>query len=208
MPPFYRLVDCWFIRAVDTTLSVSYSSSSLLRPHVVAIAVVAFGRCPTPPCRHCYCQVDCWTNRAADVASSASYSSLSSLWPHFGAHSPSPPCRSSSLGRLPPRHPPPLRGRGREGVGHAAMDNGDGHSLLWHSLCMMQQYNTQGTIWGRATIGPKQKRDCGTNRHKPLQTGTDRHKSAQIGTNQHFFLCRGGGGSLAPFSGPLNIIVD
>ena len=91
---------------------------------------------------------------------------------------------------------------------HAAMDNGDGHSLLWHSLCMMQQYNTQGTIWGRATIGPKQKRDCGTNQHKPLQTGTDRHKPAQIGTNQHFFLCRGGGGSLAPFSGPLNIIVD
>ena len=107
---------CWFICAVDTTLSVSYSSSSLLRPHVVAIAAVAFGRCPTPSCRHCYCQVDCWTDRAADVASSASYSSLSSLWPHFGAHSPSLPLPIVVFGSPSSSAPPPPPGtwaRGR-----------------------------------------------------------------------------------------------
>ena len=146
MPPFYRLVDCWFIRAVDTTLSVSYSSSSLLRPHVVAIAAVAFGRCPTPSCRHCYCQVDCWTDRAADVASSASYSSLSSLWPHFGAHSPSLPQPIVVFGSPSSSAPPPSGDVGKRALegapatviaSHAGTDDGDGHSLLWHSLCMM-----------------------------------------------------------------------
>ena len=51
----YCLVDCQFVRAADATSSVSYSSSSSLRPHFVAIAIaaVAFGCCPTPSHRHC-----------------------------------------------------------------------------------------------------------------------------------------------------------
>jgi hypothetical protein len=69
-------------------------------------------------------------------------------------------------------------------IGHAGTDDGDGHSQLKHSLCMMIIH--RATIWGRVTVGPKTKRDCGTkqpNWHKPAQTSTNKHKLAQ-------FLCR------------------
>jgi hypothetical protein len=60
----------------------------------------------------------------------------------------------------------------------------------------MSQYRVK--IWGRATVGPEKKWDCGTKRHKP----------AQIGTN----FCAGTklwqGSFLAPFFCRLKIIVD
>ena len=74
----------------------SYLSSLLVRPHFVAVATVAIGRCPVPSCRRHYCRiVDCRIVCAADATLLAPYSSLSSLQPHFCAHSPSPPtnCR-------------------------------------------------------------------------------------------------------------------
>ena len=77
-------------------------------------------------------------------------------------------------------------------VGHAGTDDGDGHSQVQHSLCMMIIH--RATIWGRVTVGPKTKRDCGTkqpNWHKPAQTSTNKHKLAQ-------FLCRTRGENTCP----------
>ena len=68
---------------------LSYLSLSLVRPHFVAVAAVAIGRCPVLSycCRYC-CIVDCWIVHAADATPSASYSLLSLLQPHFCAHPP------------------------------------------------------------------------------------------------------------------------
>ncbi len=108
-----------------------------------------FGTLPAPSCQHCYCKFNCRIVCAADAASSASYLSSSSLRPQFWHPSPLPLCRSSPLHRFPCR-PPPTGDAGERALeeapttviffGHAAMDDGDGHSPLHHSLCMMIQY--------------------------------------------------------------------
>jgi hypothetical protein len=158
---------------------VSYSSSSSLLPNFFAIAAVTLGCCPVPSCRHCYCRVDCWIVCAADAASLSSFYSLLSLRPHFCAHSPDPSCQLLSLRRLPLWQPLPSGNAGDrvlEGVpttvlvGHAATEDGDCHSLLRHSLCMMLQYT--GYNLGASDCWPENK------------TGLW-HKTAQKGTNWH-----------------------
>ncbi len=150
------------------------------------VSCIAFSCCPTPSGCHCYRLVDCRIVRAADATSSASYSSSSLLGPHFCTHPPpSPPAdrhlRAAFLLGVP------LSGdmgeRALEGapaavvvIGHPATFDGDGQSpLLRHSYSRKKR--------GRATDGPKNKRDCGTKQHKPAQNGTNRHKTAQNGTN-------------------------
>jgi hypothetical protein len=58
-------------------------------------------------------------------------------------------------------------------VGHAVMDDGDGHLPLRQSVCMMC-YNTQGNNSGESDCWQK-KTGLQHKRHKPAQTGTNRH---------------------------------
>ena len=115
----------------------------IVRPHLVAIEMFAFGRCPAPSCRHHYLLVDCWIICATDATLLASYSLLSLLVPHFCIHSPFPPfdCRlcAAFLGRVPSSGDTGIRVRALKGVpaavvvGRTVTDDGNGHSPLWHS---------------------------------------------------------------------------
>ena len=118
----------------------SYLPLTLLRLHFVAVDVVTFGHCPTPSHHHCYCQVDCRIVCATDATSSASHSSSSSLRPYFCTHPPSPPANHRLCAAFLVGAPPPgdAGERALEGVpaaivvDHAATEDGDGHSPMWH----------------------------------------------------------------------------
>jgi hypothetical protein len=148
----------------------------------------------------------------ANTASSASYSSLLLLGPHFCAqHSPPHPadrCLHAVflVGDHSSRDTAQARGP-LEGapaalvVGHAATDDGDGHSPLRQSLCMMlqnrgYQFGSKGLLAqkrnGTAAQNGTNTKPAQTNRHK--QTGANQHKL------EHLFVLRRGEAHLPPFS--------
>ena len=82
---------------------------------ILLLLLQSLSACPVPSHHHCYRLIDCRIIHAADATSSVSCSSSSLLRPHFCAHSPSPPCQSLLLRRLPHRRPP-LPGTGGKNI--------------------------------------------------------------------------------------------